>query len=304
MSVPAPPLVLTLISDLFFSVQVANALGGMGYAHRGIERGSELEPDTGDGAKREQGGAYLGEPLTGRGSVFVARLAEWRPVLVIVELSSRSIPWADWVAALKSSPATRRIPVLAFGPHTDLDLRAQALDAGCDVVVAKSRLVTGLPELVEKYARIVDYGGLEGDCAGDLSPLAAKGVALFNAGEYFEAHEELELAWMEESGPVRELYRGILQVAVAYLQITRQNYRGALKMFLRLRQWLDPLPDVCRGVDVARLRSEALAARAALEALGPDRLAEFDRSLLRPVVLRPISAPPAGQTPASGPIGP
>jgi len=296
----AAPLILTLISDLFFSVQVSDALKALGYAQRGIERGSELEPDDGSEAEREKGGPYLGEPLSGRGSVFVARLAEWRPALVIVELNSRSIPWADWIAALKSSPATRRIPVLAFGPHTDLELRARALDAGCDVVVAKSRLVTGLPELVEKYARLLDYAGLEGDCAGDLSPLAAKGIALFNAGAYFEAHEELELAWMEESGPVRELYRGILQVAVAYLQITRQNYRGALKMFLRLRQWLDPLPDVCRGVDVARLRQEALAARAALEALGPDWLAEFDRSLLRPVVLRPVSAPSSGQSPAAG----
>jgi predicted metal-dependent hydrolase len=299
---PELPLVLTLISDLFFSVQVANALAGLGYAHRGIERGTELEPDTGAEAGREQAGPFLGEPLAGRGAVFVARLAEWRPVLVIVELSSRSIPWADWVAALKSSPATRRIPVLAFGPHTDLDLRARALDAGCDVVVAKSRLVTGLPELVDKYARLVDYAGLEGDCAGELSPRAIKGIELFNEQAYFEAHEELELAWMEESGPVRELYRGILQVAVAYLQITRQNYRGALKMFLRLRQWLDPLPGICRGVDVARLRQEALAARAALEALGPNRLAEFDRGLLKPVILRSVSAPPSGQASAGDPI--
>jgi predicted metal-dependent hydrolase len=301
---PEPQLVLTLISDLFFSVQVADVLRALGYAHRGIERGSELEPDSGAGAGREQSGPFLGEPLAGRGAVFVARLAEWRPVLVIVELSSRSIPWSEWVAALKSSPATRRIPVLAFGPHTDLDLRAQALDAGCDIVVAKSRLVTGLPELVEKYARLVDYAGLEGDCTGELSPRAAKGIALFNEQAYFEAHEELELAWMEESGPVRELYRGILQVAVAYLQITRQNYRGALKMFLRLRQWLDPLPPICRGVDVARLRQEALAARAALETLGPERLAAFDRSLLKPVVLRPASSPSNGQAPAGAPITP
>ena len=48
-------------------------------------------------------------------------------------------------------------------------------------------------------------------------------------------------------------------------------------------QWLDPLPDVCRGINVAQLRAEALAARAAMEALGPDRLAEFDLALLKPV---------------------
>jgi hypothetical protein len=72
---------------------------------------------------------------------------------------------------------------------------------------------------------------------------------------------------------------------VAYLQITRHNHSGALKMFLRMRQWLDPLPDECRGVNVAQLRADALAARAALEALGPERIGEFDPALFKPLLL-------------------
>jgi predicted metal-dependent hydrolase len=276
---PEPPVVVTLISDIFLAAPVEQAVSAAGYRLIRIERGSDLEPET----EPEYGRVYLGEPLTGRGAVFIRRLAEWRPALIIVELSSTTIPWADWIAAVKSSPATRRIPVIGFGPHTDLALRAQAIDAGFDLVVGNSRLLSALPELIEKHARLVDYSGLESDCKGKLSDLAVQGIALFNSGAYFEAHEELELAWAAESGPIRELYRGILQVAVAYLQITRRNYRGAMKMFLRLRQWLDPLPDECMGVNVAQLRDEALAARAALEALGPDRLDEFDLSLLKPV---------------------
>ena len=294
---PAAPLVLTLISDLFFTVQVEQGIRSLGYAVRHIERGSELEPDSGPEAEREKPRAYLGEPLTGRGATFVRRLAEWQPRLIIVELSSTAIPWAEWIAAAKASPATRRIPVLAFGPHTDLELRETALVAGCDAVVAKSRLVMALPVLIETYARLFDYAGIETDCAGQPSALALKGIALFNAGSYFEAHEELELAWKEEAGPVREVYRGILQVAVAYLQITRRNYRGALKMFLRLRQWLDPLPERCLGVDVAQLRADALRAREALEALGPDRLDEFDLQLLRPVLLDETGPGTAGSSP-------
>jgi hypothetical protein len=54
-------------------------------------------------------------------------------------------------------------------------------------------------------------------------------------------------------------------------------------MFLRLRQWLDPLPDVCRGINVVQLRADALAAREALEALGPEHIAEFDRAYFKPV---------------------
>lgn len=280
------PLILTLVSDLFFAVQIEGAVRALGYRLERVERADQVEPDSTEAAPYEHGWAYLGEPLAGRGAGFVAQLVEWQPALVIVEMQSQAIPWADWVAAMKSSPATRRIPVLAYGPHVDLDLRAKALAAGCDVVLAQGRLVSALPELITKYARQVDEAGLQTDCQGEPSALALKGIELFNHREYFEAHEELELAWGAETGPVRELYRGILQVAVAYLQIERRNYKGALKMFLRLRQWLDPLPDECLGINVAQLRSDALAARAELEALGPERMDDFDAGLLKPVALR------------------
>ncbi len=278
---PHPPLILGLVSDLFFVAPIENAARALGGRVRWIERGEQLEPET---SARPANFGRTGEPLSGRGSVFIARVVEWQPALVIVELASRAIPWPEWIAALKSSAATRRIPVIAFGPHTDLDLRTRAIDVGCDAVIAKGRFLSALPELVEKYARVVDAAALAGDCAGALSALAQRGVELFNQQEYFEAHEVLEHAWNEESGPGRELYRGILQVAVAYLQIERRNYNGALKMFLRLRQWLDPLPDECRGVNVAQLRAEALAARAELERLGPERIAEFDRALFKPLL--------------------
>jgi len=84
---------------------------------------------------------------------------------------------------------------------------------------------------------------------------------------------------------VRDLYQAILQVGVAYYQITRGNHRGALKMLLRSLQWLAPLPDVCRGVDVAGLRADAARVRAALAGLDPAEIGRFDRSLLRPVRL-------------------
>jgi CheY-like chemotaxis protein len=276
---PEAPVILTLISDVFLAAPVEQGVRAAGYALVRIERGTDLEPDS----EPERGRVFLGEPLTGRGAAFIRRLTQLRPVLILVELSSQAIPWAHWIAAAKASPATRRIPVIGFGPHTDLELRQRAIDAGCDAVVAKSRLLSGLPELIETYARVVDYSSLDSDCRGRLSALGRKGVALFNQGEYFDAHEELEHAWNAETGPIREVYRAILQVAVAYLHITRRNYRGAMKMFLRLHQWLDPLPDACLGVDIARLRTEALAAGAAVEALGPDHMAEFDLSLLKPV---------------------
>jgi hypothetical protein len=91
------------------------------------------------------------------------------------------------------------------------------------------------------------------------------------------------MAWMDDESPGREVYRAVLQVAVAYLQIERGNYKGAAKMFLRLRQWIDPLPDSCRGIDIARLRSEAQAVYRELITLGPEHIADFNLNLLRPI---------------------
>lgn len=120
-------------------------------------------------------------------------------------------------------------------------------------------------------------------CNAPLHPQAAEGLRLFNAGEYFEAHEALEDAWNEEKGPVRNLYRGILQVAVVYLHITRRNYNGAIKVYARSQRWIKDWPDICRGIDVEQLRRDAELAITEVRRLGLERMSEFDKSLLKPV---------------------
>lgn len=124
----------------------------------------------------------------------------------------------------------------------------------------------------------------EQTCDEPISPLAIRGLELFNRGEYFEAHEILEDAWKQDRSAGRELYRSILQVAVAYYQIERGNFVGAVKMFLRVRRWIDPLPNLCRGVQVEQLRQDAEHVRQKLLELGPDKICAFDPTLFKPVV--------------------
>jgi len=120
-------------------------------------------------------------------------------------------------------------------------------------------------------------------CHAPLHPQAEEGLHLFNAGKYFEAHEALEAAWNEEKGNVRDLYRGILQIAVVYLHITRLNYNGAVKVYSRSQKWLKDWPDLCRGIYVEELRRNAKTVIAEVQRLGAERLSEFDHSLLKPV---------------------
>lgn len=123
----------------------------------------------------------------------------------------------------------------------------------------------------------------ENPCDAPLHPQAAEGLRLFNAGEYFEAHEALEAAWNAEKSEVRNLYQGILQVAVTYLHITRGNYNGAVKVYIRSQRRLKGWANICQGIQVEKLRRDAEAVIQEVQRLGMEHIKEFDLSLLKPV---------------------
>ncbi|MDR3572469.1 MAG: DUF309 domain-containing protein [Anaerolineaceae bacterium] len=120
-------------------------------------------------------------------------------------------------------------------------------------------------------------------CQGALPELVIEGLELFNAHEYFEAHESLETAWRQEPGPIRELYRGILQVSVAYYHLLRKNYAGARKVFQRCHRWLEPFPESCQGIDLANFKADYLRVEAEVMRLGPDHLGDFNPLLLKKI---------------------
>jgi uncharacterized protein len=121
------------------------------------------------------------------------------------------------------------------------------------------------------------------DCDAPLPQKAVEGLELFNRGRYWQAHEALEAAWRAEPGPVRELYRGLLQAGVVYLHIIRQNYAGAMKVYRRSQKWLTLWPETCCGIAIGQLQKDLKRAILEVQALGPDRISEFDLSLLKPV---------------------
>ena len=120
-------------------------------------------------------------------------------------------------------------------------------------------------------------------CEGDLHPMARKGLDLFNTQRYWHAHEALEEAWLKESGPVRHLYRGVLQAGVVYLHAQRGNYRGVIKVYKRCRRWLDPFPPHCRGINVRGLRTDLEAVYEETKRRGPNGMNNFNTALLKPI---------------------
>jgi hypothetical protein len=128
-------------------------------------------------------------------------------------------------------------------------------------------------------------------CDGPPDEALRRGAALFNQRAFYAQHEVLEDAWRAEAGPVRDLFRGILQVGVGCYHLSRGNHRGACNLLRYGLARLEPFEPVCLRVDVTALRSDAARALAALEDLGPERLDEFNERLLPQVVF--VEAGPA-----------
>lgn len=112
-----------------------------------------------------------------------------------------------------------------------------------------------------------------------------EGVAQFNRGEFFEQHETLELLWRAERRPLRRLYQGILQIGVAFHHLRRGNYHGTVYMLTRGSGHLAPFAPRCQRVDVDALLAAAAAALDEVHRLGPNRLHDFDWSLVPKVRL-------------------
>jgi uncharacterized protein len=81
-----------------------------------------------------------------------------------------------------------------------------------------------------------------------------EGLALFNAGKFFECHEAWEISWQLASGKVRVFLQGLIQAAVAILHAERGNTRGAASVYAKARAKLDPLPEIFIGIDLGEFR--------------------------------------------------
>lgn len=272
------PIIVGFVADLMFSAQIGHVARHLGYQMEWIERSSDLAPAAPDAPEERPG-----ELLHGQGGALFSKLSAWQPALLLFDLDNDEIPWRHWIASLKSSAATRRIPILCFGSHVDTESLREANRMGADAVVARSRFSKSLPELLQNNARRTENKDISRACDQPLADLAAQGIEMFNEGHYYKCHDYLEEAWMADDTPGRNLYRGVLQVGIAYYQIERGNFRGALKMLLRVKQWLAPLPSTCRRVNVSRLREDVDNVQRALQALGPQAIDKFDRSLFRKI---------------------
>jgi uncharacterized protein len=81
------------------------------------------------------------------------------------------------------------------------------------------------------------------------------GAALWDERRFFEAHECLEYVWHAAPEADRDLWQGVIQVAVAGVHLQRDNPAGAAALLERAAERLATYPDVHRGIAVAAVRA-------------------------------------------------
>ena len=123
------------------------------------------------------------------------------------------------------------------------------------------------------------------------SAALAAGLAAYERGDFFEAHEELEPAWMgTDDLAERALLQGLIKVAAAYVHDVRGNPAGIARNLIGARALLaeaaaDGPADNVAGVDLDVLLGEIELRLTDLEA-HPD-----EPTLGAPVLRRRKSAP-------------
>jgi predicted metal-dependent hydrolase len=96
------------------------------------------------------------------------------------------------------------------------------------------------------------------------------GLALMRRGAFFEAHEELEVAWRAATAEERDFYQGLVHVAVAWYQSGRGRPVACASQLAKARRRLGPFAPSRRGVDVSALlrqleQASELVARGSLD---------------------------------------
>lgn len=104
--------------------------------------------------------------------------------------------------------------------------------------------------------------GIPSSCAAPPPPALVQAVAEFNAGQYFQCHDTLEALWLADVSPVRDFYKGLIQIAAGLYHFENGNARGCAKLLARGTGYVERFAPYCQGVDVTALVTMTRAALA------------------------------------------
>jgi PleD family two-component response regulator len=118
-----PKRVLAVVADLFFSVKLADAAKRAGLALEFVKEPKEV----------------------------LAR-AKQRPSLIVFDLNFDAAQPLKLIARLKGDSETKGISLLGYLSHVQGELKQQAHEAGCNMVLARSQFSQNMPQIFKRHA--------------------------------------------------------------------------------------------------------------------------------------------------------
>ena len=84
-------------------------------------------------------------------STVLERVKE-KPSLVIFDLNCDAAEPLSIIRAMKADPETKRVSTIGFVSHVQTELKLEAQEIGCDMVVARSVFAQNLPVILKRHA--------------------------------------------------------------------------------------------------------------------------------------------------------
>jgi uncharacterized protein len=101
----------------------------------------------------------------------------------------------------------------------------------------------------------------------------AEGLRLYEAGEFFTAHEAWESVWLGLPEPEKTFLQGLIQVTAAFHHLQHENPLGTTLLLQAALRRLDRYPESFGGISVALLCHDIRERLQRLEAgEGPSQL--------------------------------
>ena len=117
--------VMAVVNDLFFSVKLTEAAKRSGLALEFVKEGN-----------------------------LVLEKAHERPSLIIFDLNFEAVDPLKLISDLKGKPETKSISLIGYLSHIQAELKQQAQEAGCDMVMARSAFSQNLPQIFKRHSGI------------------------------------------------------------------------------------------------------------------------------------------------------
>jgi len=118
-----PRRVLAVVSDLFFSVKLTEAAKRAGLALEFVKDSAE-----------------------------VLEKAKTRPSLIVFDLNFEAAHPLRLISRLKAGHDTKGISLIGYLSHVQAELKQQAQEAGCDMVLARSAFSQNMPLIFKRHS--------------------------------------------------------------------------------------------------------------------------------------------------------